>query len=164
MNILEKKTFKTGEYSNAAALVLFDDSKGVRRMLCIKEKRTNVFNIPGGKADKTDKDSLHTALREMQEETKNGRNSGIVLKDIQHVGAYNIRGSIIHVIMTSDSLDKHCTSNVTNNETDFIGAFRVDYIQKLVNNNDSLDKVTCYGVDAAVRGCCKNTFNKMFKK
>lgn len=163
LNVPLKETY-TGKYNNAAVIVLTNHSN-TERMLVIREKKKQQFNIPGGQREKGETDSWLTATREMREETANGKTSGFTLKNCKYHGLFVSNHNdgtctVIHVCETTDNIH---TGEIDNRETDFVGLLRVDHlldrISKATRHGDIV--VDCMRNKHSLRGCFKNTIEKM---
>lgn len=95
--------------SSAVAVLLFPYDGSLSTLLLLrtshdKDKHSGQISFPGGRADETDKDLIHTALRELWEET------GIMLDETNVIGimsklAIPVSGFEVHpVVMYLDQL------------------------------------------------------------
>lgn len=151
-----------GKYDNAAIIVLTSNSN-TERMLIVREKNSQRYNIPGGGRAKGETDSWLTATREMREETADGKTSGFTLKNCKYHGLYVSRhkdGSctIIHICETTDNIS---TGSISNKETDFVGLLRVDHLLSNFYNSSDDIVVDCMKNVHPLRGCFKITLKKI---
>jgi len=154
-------------YNNASAFVVAKDSRGTTRFLVITEKDGKI-NIPsGGKESQDNNDGQMTALRELREETMNGRKETIDMSKLYHMNKQVLihkNGTIteVHIYYYAEVVSPKYVS-IKNNETCGYAWARSDYFAGLVKN-DKLNDRDQYDVVAhkfQLRGPCVNTFKRL---
>ena len=117
----EKRSINFPEYRKAAVMILFlEIEKQPHVLLTLRTDRVSTHkgqvSFPGGGYDSTDRDYLHTALRETEEEV------GIDPSEIEFIGEFDEYISIMgfHVYVFAGALNREIVYNACIDEIDEI--------------------------------------------
>lgn len=151
-------------YNNSTALIFATDNKGVERVLVIINNN-GLINIPGGRRDKSDKDSYHTSLRETAEETMDGTRSTVNLKNLSYLWQFansHQNGTVTHVnCYRSSDVVVPKTTFIKNSEVKAVSWMRVNYLKILAKNDTLSGDIDLLGKKYKMYGPCAGTFKKL---
>lgn len=170
---LEKhKTSRKGmnnKYNNAVSFIIGEDNKGDSRVLMIVNNGDRL-NLPGGRRDRTDPDSIFTSIRETREETEDSRSkTGLDLSKMRHFSSYvnehsNGTVTIVNIFKLGSPI-KDLSKSITNTETKGYLWFRLSYLKKLLKDGTLDENFECDALAKKYKifGPCIGTFKKMHK-
>lgn len=153
-------------FNNATALIFANDNKGVERFLVIINNN-NLLNIPGGRRDRTDKNSYETSLRETAEETSDNGTKTVDLSSLTYLWQFannHDNGTVTHVnCYRSSAIVSARTTHIKNSEVKAISWMRADYVRALVKNGklNITDDLDLLGRQYKMFSPCVGTFKKM---